>query len=371
MLIAIFFMALLVISLAVAAPNIARSIQRDRDLETFHRGMQYRRAIQLYYRKFHAYPPNVDALVNTNDIRFLRKKYVDPITGKDDWKPIAFGQNKTPTAMGFFGQPLAGNASTLAGIGPSGGWWPARSRKSRRIRRKLRRQRLIRRQWSFVRRLARSSPTDNSGSSAGHFRHRQLDRRHNPRRHFIHWRRNRHQLQPQRPNLRRRGHHRLLPRQPQRLDSRLQEEASLQRVGVHLRPALRHANRRRRQHWPDRPARQQHHHSGGHLNFRLRRQRTPARTQQAPAPCRPKPPRSSLPSRGAIVRAPLIRPKIDDKTQKARPIRASLCIFSLLAPLFPRSLVPCFYTWNDEPHPHVDFTWGFSNLNPAASSVST
>jgi type II secretory pathway pseudopilin PulG len=120
MLIAIFFVALLVISLAVAAPNIARSIQRDRDVETFHRGMQYRRAIQLYYRKFHAYPPNVEALVNTNDIRFLRKKYTDPITGQDDWKPIAFGQNKTPTAMGFFGQPLAGNASTLASIGPGG-----------------------------------------------------------------------------------------------------------------------------------------------------------------------------------------------------------------------------------------------------------
>ena len=83
--------------------------------------MQYRRAIQLYYRKFHAYPPNIDALVNTNNIRFLRKKYIDPMTGKDDWKPILFGQNKTPTAMGFFGQPLAGNASTIAGIGPSGG----------------------------------------------------------------------------------------------------------------------------------------------------------------------------------------------------------------------------------------------------------
>ena len=60
-----------------------------------HRGKQYRRAIQLYYRKFHAYPPNVDALVKTNEIRFLRKKYIDPMTGKDDWKPILYGQNKT------------------------------------------------------------------------------------------------------------------------------------------------------------------------------------------------------------------------------------------------------------------------------------
>ena len=121
MLIAIFLMALVVISLGIAAPQIAKSIQRDRDLETYHRGMQYRRAIQLYYRKFHAYPPNVDALVETNEVRFLRKKYLDPITNKADWKPVLFGQNKTPTAMGFFGQPLAGGATSIAGIGPSGG----------------------------------------------------------------------------------------------------------------------------------------------------------------------------------------------------------------------------------------------------------
>jgi type II secretory pathway pseudopilin PulG len=121
LLFAIFLMALVVISLAIAAPKVAKSIQRDRDLETFHRGLQYRRAIQLYYRKFHAYPPNADALVKTNEIRFLRKKYEDPITGKADWKPVLFGQNKTPTAMGFFGQPLAGGATSIAGIGPSGG----------------------------------------------------------------------------------------------------------------------------------------------------------------------------------------------------------------------------------------------------------
>ena len=115
----IFLLFLLALSLMIAAPRMARQIQRDHEVETMHRGKQYIRAIQLYYHKFHAYPPSVDALVNTNAIRFLRKRYLDPITGKDDWKPVMFGQNKAPTAMGFFGQPLAG--STISGIGPSGG----------------------------------------------------------------------------------------------------------------------------------------------------------------------------------------------------------------------------------------------------------
>lgn len=111
--------AILVIAMAVAAPSIRKDIQRDRDVETMQRGKQYKRAIKLYYKKFNAYPPNVEALLNTNNIRFLRKKYIDPTTGKDEWKIIRFGQNKVPTAWGFFGVPV--NGSTIAGTGPNGG----------------------------------------------------------------------------------------------------------------------------------------------------------------------------------------------------------------------------------------------------------
>jgi type II secretory pathway pseudopilin PulG len=107
-LVAIFLLALLTLSLAIAVPRITKEIQRERELEAMHRGKQYTRAIQLYYRKFHRYPPNIDALVNTNDIRFLRKRYIDPISRKDDWRPIFFGQNKLPTAIGFFGMTLSG-----------------------------------------------------------------------------------------------------------------------------------------------------------------------------------------------------------------------------------------------------------------------
>jgi type II secretory pathway pseudopilin PulG len=109
---AIFLCVLLLISVAIAAPKMARSIQRDKELETIHRGEQYRRAIQLYYRKFQRYPTSIDQLVNTNQIRFLRKKYTDPLTGKDDWKPILFGQAHV-RPLGFFGQPLM----AMAGLG--------------------------------------------------------------------------------------------------------------------------------------------------------------------------------------------------------------------------------------------------------------
>jgi type II secretory pathway pseudopilin PulG len=114
----VFMLAILMLSLAVAAPRIKQALERDREVEATHRGQQYIRAIQLYYRKYHVYPPNVDALVMTENVRFLRKKYVDPITGKDDWKPILFGQNKVPTVVGFFGQPIT--ISTIAGTGPGG-----------------------------------------------------------------------------------------------------------------------------------------------------------------------------------------------------------------------------------------------------------
>ena len=118
---AICLVFLLALSLSIAAPIVARSIQRDREVETMNRGLQYKRAVQLYYRKFSAYPPTIDALVKTQNIRFLRKRYMDPITGKDDWKPVLFGQNKAPLAMGFFGEALAAGATPISGTGPSGG----------------------------------------------------------------------------------------------------------------------------------------------------------------------------------------------------------------------------------------------------------
>lgn len=109
----IFMTTVLLISLAIAVPKITMSIQRDKDLETIHRGEQYRRALQLYYRQFNTYPTSIDQLVSSNNMRFLRKKYVDPETGKDDWKPVFYGQAHV-RPLGFFGQPLSAVGGLMA-----------------------------------------------------------------------------------------------------------------------------------------------------------------------------------------------------------------------------------------------------------------
>ena len=110
------FIILLV--LGAAAPRMAKSLQRDRELESMHRANQYVRGIQMYYKKQGSYPASIEQLEKTNNQRFLRQKYIDPLTGKADWRLIHLGEAKT-TVKGFFGQPLAGVAS--AGLGSAAG----------------------------------------------------------------------------------------------------------------------------------------------------------------------------------------------------------------------------------------------------------
>jgi type II secretory pathway pseudopilin PulG len=117
----IIMLAVMMIFLAAAVPKVREDIRRDQEVETMHRGQQYIRAVQLYYRKFHTFPPSVDALEDTNMTRFLRKKYDDPLTGKNDWTPVLFGANKAPLTMGYFGVPLTMGAAVLTGSAATGG----------------------------------------------------------------------------------------------------------------------------------------------------------------------------------------------------------------------------------------------------------
>src|SRR5579864_3213271 len=99
----ILILALIVIAAAAAAPDIALSIRRERERELINRGTQYMRAIQHYYKKFGRYPVRIEDLENTSNMRFLRRRYKDPITGKD-------------FRLVHFGEPLSG----LSGMGAPG-----------------------------------------------------------------------------------------------------------------------------------------------------------------------------------------------------------------------------------------------------------
>jgi len=115
---------------ASLAQSAIGDIRHDKEEELFHRGKQYERAISLYFRRFGSYPTSLDQLENTNNIRFLRRKYMDPITG-GEFKIIRFGQQHpklrrnyaapgvpagqigTPIGQPAVGQPAGGNPQGL------------------------------------------------------------------------------------------------------------------------------------------------------------------------------------------------------------------------------------------------------------------
>jgi type II secretory pathway pseudopilin PulG len=97
-----FVMVALLVGIAVSAiwmaallPAWTQQETRERELEMIFRGEQYARAIYLYRLRNQGPPPNVDTLVNQ---KFLRRKYVDPMTGKD-FVPVG-GVSATPPTGG-------------------------------------------------------------------------------------------------------------------------------------------------------------------------------------------------------------------------------------------------------------------------------
>lgn len=101
-------MALLAIAAATAITSITFNLRRDREEEMIHRGAQYARAIRAYYKKFGRYPATIENLENTNQLRFLRKRYKDPITHKD-FRLLHFGEVK----MAMMGAGMIAGATTL------------------------------------------------------------------------------------------------------------------------------------------------------------------------------------------------------------------------------------------------------------------
>ena len=117
----ILMLALIVVAAAAAAPDIAMSIRREREAELIHRGTQYMRAIQHYYKQFGRYPMRIEDLESSNNMRYLRRRYKDPITGKD-FRLLHFGEVNmgAVTGVGAATGGIMGGAAAAALSGAFG-----------------------------------------------------------------------------------------------------------------------------------------------------------------------------------------------------------------------------------------------------------
>jgi hypothetical protein len=74
-------------------PRVAFEAERQRELLLIDRGNQFKRAIQVFYtdkvnNPTRRYPATIDELESLNNHRYLRRRYVDPMTGKDEWRLV-------------------------------------------------------------------------------------------------------------------------------------------------------------------------------------------------------------------------------------------------------------------------------------------
>src|SRR4051794_36716667 len=108
------FITLIAMAALAVLPEIAHQVQRDREEELLHRGTEYMRAVKKYYKKFGRYPSRVEELENTNQVRFLRKRFKDPMTrdpqtsGEQEFKFVRQGDpilNNLGISNPSLGQP--------------------------------------------------------------------------------------------------------------------------------------------------------------------------------------------------------------------------------------------------------------------------
>ena len=108
------FVAFLGIAALAIVPTVAFQARRDREEEMIHRGVQYSRAVRRYYKKFGRYPTRIEDLENTNNQRYLRKRYKDPITGKD-FKLLHVGEVQMGMSSAIAGATQVSAMGTLNG----------------------------------------------------------------------------------------------------------------------------------------------------------------------------------------------------------------------------------------------------------------
>jgi type II secretory pathway pseudopilin PulG len=137
LLILMFFVALITFSMMAVLPKVIQQVKRDKEEEMIHRGTEYERAVKKFYKKFGRYPNSLKDMENTNNIRFIRRLYKDPMSKDGNWKllhitdvqqgisnpnfGVSQANNFNPTQGGAAGQILGGTTGGLQAGGPQPG----------------------------------------------------------------------------------------------------------------------------------------------------------------------------------------------------------------------------------------------------------
>ena len=86
----------MLIALSVELPRMAQQIKREKEEELIHRGKEYAMAIKRYYHatqvSHNTYPSTLEQLESANNLRFLRRRFKDPMTADGEWKLVHFGE---------------------------------------------------------------------------------------------------------------------------------------------------------------------------------------------------------------------------------------------------------------------------------------
>jgi len=115
----------MLIALAAALPSVYHESQREKEEELIFRGNEYARAVYLFQRQFQRYPKSVDELLRTNNIRFLRHAYKDPMIPNGKWRfihvvangtlidSLTMGPQQQPQFVGASGQSPPASSQSL------------------------------------------------------------------------------------------------------------------------------------------------------------------------------------------------------------------------------------------------------------------
>lgn len=88
LLIVFLFAAFIAIGLLMELPIVFTEAKREQEQLLMDRAQEYKQGIKVFYHKFRTYPTELKQLEDTNRMRFIRRRFKDPITKSTDWRLI-------------------------------------------------------------------------------------------------------------------------------------------------------------------------------------------------------------------------------------------------------------------------------------------